>query len=104
MLVIWNLGAQNDMRFSELLRSISGISRRMLAKTLQLLEFDGLLEREVVNTYPPEVRYRLTPLGVSLCGPINALNDWANQSAPQVAQAREAYIKRQEWGGGGAEE
>ena len=36
----------------------------MLSQTLQALERDGMVAREVVTTIPPRVEYSLTPLGV----------------------------------------
>ena len=47
-------------RFSELRRAIDGVSERMLTKTLQELEADGMLIRKSYNTVPPQVDYTLT--------------------------------------------
>ena len=44
-------------RFSELQRSIDGISQRMLTRTLRELEGYGLLTRKVEPTVPPSVYY-----------------------------------------------
>src|SRR5215207_2908746 len=62
VLVIAMLG-QGTRRFSELQRSIDGISQRMLTLTLRQIERDGLVERTVYPTIPPRVEYSLTPLG-----------------------------------------
>src|SRR5476649_765631 len=51
------------LRFSELARSIGGVSEKMLAQTLQALEADGLLLRTVYPTIAPKVEYSLTRLG-----------------------------------------
>src|SRR5207302_10052258 len=48
------------MRFTELQRSIEGISQRMLTLTLRQLERDGLVERVVYPVVPPRVEYSLT--------------------------------------------
>src|SRR5438046_2525980 len=50
-------------RFSELARSIGGVSEKMLAQTLKALEADGLVLRNVYPTTPPKVEYSLTRLG-----------------------------------------
>ncbi len=93
-LVIFNLGGRAGMRFSELQRAIVGISKRMLSATLQNLESDGLVRRTVLGTHPPEVRYALTELGDSLCGPIKGLADWATDNAPAMDEARREYEKK----------
>src|ERR1700754_460163 len=49
--------ARGPVRFTELERSIDGISRRMLTLTLRNLERDGLLTRRVHATVPPKVEY-----------------------------------------------
>ncbi len=49
-------------RFSELRRKIGGVSERMLAQALQLLEADGFVLRRAYPVVPPHVEYSLTPL------------------------------------------
>ena len=58
----WSIGilvavAQGPVRFTELERSITGISRRMLTLKLRKLERDGLLIRTVHPVVPPKVEY-----------------------------------------------
>jgi len=53
-------------RFSDLKRSIPGISQRMLTLTLRNLERDGLLTRHYFPEIPPRVEYELTTLGRGL--------------------------------------
>ncbi len=50
-------------RFSELRRKVAGVSEKMLAQTLQALEEDGFVLREVYPVIPPRVDYSLTPMG-----------------------------------------
>src|SRR3569623_256698 len=50
-------------RFSELRRTIGGVSERMLAQTLHQLEADGMVSRVAYQVVPPHVEYSLTPLG-----------------------------------------
>ena len=56
--VISQLG-EGTLRFTELKRSVDGISQRMLTLTLRQLERDGLVERTVYPTVPPKVEYTL---------------------------------------------
>jgi DNA-binding HxlR family transcriptional regulator len=51
---------QSRLRFSELMRAVSGISQRMLTTTLRHLERDGILTRQVFAEVPPRVEYTLT--------------------------------------------
>src|SRR3977135_3443040 len=60
-------------RFSELKRSIPGISQRMLTATLRSLERDGLLTRHIYAEVPPRVEYTLTPLGKQFMQPVRGL-------------------------------
>jgi DNA-binding HxlR family transcriptional regulator len=50
-------------RFNALRRRVDGVSEKMLAQTLQALERDGFVSREVLAAMPPSVSYSLTPLG-----------------------------------------
>jgi DNA-binding HxlR family transcriptional regulator len=95
VLVIALLG-ERGQRFTELRRSIEGISQRMLTLTLRQLEHDGLVSRTVHATVPPRVDYALTPLGQSVLEPISALMSWAQEHGTDVADARRAYEARQE--------
>lgn len=86
-------------RFSELQRSIGGISQKMLTQTLRSLERDGLVDRTSYAQVPPRVEYRLTPLGVTLFGPIAAVVQWAEQHIGEVVTAQTGYDARVKRGG-----
>src|SRR5688572_21839105 len=83
------------MRFSELRRSIEGISQRMLTLTLRGLERDGLVTRTAFPEIPPRVDYELTRLGKTLLEPISALADWAEAYRTSIQEARERFDTRQ---------
>jgi DNA-binding HxlR family transcriptional regulator len=74
-------------RFSELRRAIGGVSERMLAQTLQLLEGDGLVDRVAYEVVPPHVEYSLTPLGREVAERVRALADWIEASLPRIAES-----------------
>lgn len=78
-------------RFNELKREIGGISQQMLTRTLKTLERDGMVERTVHATVPPQVEYALTPLGRSLAVPVMALADWTFAHLPQIHANRAEY-------------
>src|SRR5437764_5437021 len=71
--------ADGVWRYSDLRRHIPGVSKKMLTQTLRSLERDGLVARKVYAVVPPRTEYRLTPLGLRLLEPINALTDWAKR-------------------------
>jgi DNA-binding HxlR family transcriptional regulator len=79
------------MRFSELRRSIEGISQRMLTLTLRGLERDGLIERTVFPEIPPRVEYELTRLGKTLLEPIQGLAEWAERARTPIQEARAKF-------------
>jgi DNA-binding HxlR family transcriptional regulator len=60
------LGTGRQMGFSDLRRSLEGISARILASKLKRLEGYGLIYREVLPTHPPGVRYGLTERGMTV--------------------------------------
>ena len=88
--------AGGPQRFGALARTVEGISRNMLARTLRLLERDGLVTRTVHPTVPPTVEYALTDLGRSLVPPLNALAAWAVAHRELVRAARADFDRRHE--------
>ena len=50
-------------RYSALQRSLSGISPRMLADRLSLLEREGLIRKTIYPVVPPKTEYDLTERG-----------------------------------------
>jgi DNA-binding HxlR family transcriptional regulator len=90
VLVIVLLG-ERRRRFSELRRSVEGISQRMLTLTLKALERDGLVSRTVYPTIPPRVEYELTELGRTLLEPIMALAGWAERNRVAIHEARSRF-------------
>src|SRR6201747_1283079 len=66
---------ESDFRFSALRRKVEGVSEKMLSQTLQTLERDGMVARNVVTSIPPRVEYSLTPLGRQVAGKLRELAD-----------------------------
>ncbi|MEJ2889809.1 winged helix-turn-helix transcriptional regulator [Actinomycetospora aeridis] len=79
------------VRFAALERSLDGISRRMLSLTLRELERDGLLERRVHPTTPPQVEYLATDMARELHDTVAHLSGWAVRHRDAVASARAEY-------------
>ncbi|SFW71100.1 winged helix-turn-helix transcriptional regulator [Amycolatopsis australiensis] len=81
-------------RFTELKRSVEGISQRMLTVTLRDLERDGIVTRRVRNVMPPHVEYELTPMGRTLREATAPLLEWSIAHLPLIDAARAAYDDR----------
>jgi DNA-binding HxlR family transcriptional regulator len=81
-------------RFGELRREVYGISEKMLAQTLQALERDGLVHREVHAVIPPRVDYSLTPPGTHAAVRISELFDWIEGNLPTFIAAQHEYDAR----------
>lgn len=73
-------------RFSDLRRSVPGVTPRMLTRQLRELERDGVIDREVYAEVPPKVEYSLTEFGSSLRPILMAMNEWGER---YHGQARE---------------
>jgi DNA-binding HxlR family transcriptional regulator len=93
-LLVIALLEERSLRFTELRRSVDGVSQRMLTRTLRHLERDGLVHRTVHPVVPPRVDYSLTPLGASLHATIKALVTWTEDHRQEIAAARDAYDRR----------
>lgn len=63
-------------RFSELKKSINGISQKVLTANLRDMENSGLLTRKIFAEVPPHVEYTLTETGYSLKPILNSMADW----------------------------
>ena len=92
----WSVGivtaaGDGPVRFTELERAMTGISRRMLTLNLRKLERDGLLVRTVHPTVPPKVEYALSPSGHELREALLTLSGWARRHGATIAAAQEAY-------------
>ncbi|BCJ67471.1 winged helix-turn-helix transcriptional regulator [Polymorphospora rubra] len=93
-LLVLALLDRRTLRFTELRRSIDGVSPRMLTSTVRQLERDGLVERTVYPVVPPRVEYRLTPLGVSLHDMVQSLVTWTEEHQDEIAAARDEYDRK----------
>ena len=89
-LVVAALSA-GPQRYSDLSRTIAGVSPKMLTQTLRSLERDGILTRTVTPSVPVRVDYELTPLGSSLAQLLTAVKTWAETHFDEVHAARDRY-------------
>lgn len=90
-LLILEVLEHGTMRFSEIERAITDISKQMLSKTLRRLEEDGFVRRTLYPQVPPRVEYELTDLGRSFLVPMKNLIAWANENHQAICKARGEY-------------
>jgi DNA-binding HxlR family transcriptional regulator len=77
-------------RFSQLRRTVGGVSEKMLAQTLAALVADGFVLRLAHQVVPPHVEYSLTPLGREAAERLEVLVDWIQDNFARIEQARAA--------------
>lgn len=76
LLIVRNL-LLGPLRYTELLRGLPGITTNLLAKRLQEMEAEGLIERTGEGLSPEGASaYRLTGLGQALEPAVHALGAW----------------------------
>ena len=79
-------------RFSELRQRIDGVSEKMLAQTLKVLEKDGFLIRTVYPVVPPKVEYQLTILGSQAAEKLNYLIGWIERNLPEIMENKQRAV------------
>lgn len=84
LIILFQLFGGQTRRFSELERSIPGISQKMLIQQLRQMETDGVVVRIVHHQVPPKVEYHLTEWGQSLCPALDTLLTWAEAAPPDI--------------------
>lgn len=76
LLILRNLIYTGKQRFSDFLKTVPCISKKVLTDNLRALENDGLIEREVFAEVPPRVEYSLSDTGKTLKPILDAMSDW----------------------------
>lgn len=94
----WNLLIVRQLlvgpsRYGELLDGLPGLATNLLADRLRALEAAGIVERRL-SDQPNAIVYALTPWGVELREPIEALIRW---STPLMVRGSEGDTFRGEW-------
>ncbi len=86
LLILRNLLAR-PWRFNELLKSLPGLSQKVLTDNLRAMEKDGIITRTVYPEVPPRVEYALSELGESMRPIIKALEIWGTDYQKLVRNA-----------------
>ncbi|MFT0898969.1 winged helix-turn-helix transcriptional regulator [Candidatus Methanoprimaticola sp. MG2] len=65
-------------RYSDFLRTIPGISQKVLTENLRSMESDGIIVRIEYPEVPPRVEYSLSELGETMRPILKAMEIWGN--------------------------
>ncbi|MBB5148452.1 MULTISPECIES: winged helix-turn-helix transcriptional regulator [Ureibacillus] len=75
-IILLHLLKNGTQRFSDLKRSIPGITQKMLTNQLRELENEDIIQRVVYPQVPPKVEYSITEYGRSLEPILHAMHEW----------------------------
>ncbi len=77
--IICVLSSGKGVRYSELMKKVTGITNTMLASSLKELEKDGLITRIQYNEMPIRVEYFITEKSKELIPTMQSLVLWAKK-------------------------
>ena len=77
-LILWNI-YDGTKRFSQLQKSLLGISPKTLSLRLHELEKNGVITKTIYPKIPPRVEYSMTEKGNKLKDVFAALIEWDNR-------------------------
>lgn len=87
--IVMALG-KGPLRFSELKRTVIGISPRVLSKELKEMEFNGFVKRNVYPEMPALVEYELLPYSHTIEKVVSALSEWGLKHRERMMAAAKA--------------
>lgn len=67
------------VRYSELLRHLPSISKKILTEQLRELERDGIIDRKSYPEPRPRVEYSLTPKGRTMNEFLDTMSEWGKK-------------------------
>lgn len=85
--------AMGPRRFSELQRSLAGISPRTLSTRLRSLEEEGIVHRREFAEMPPRVEYRLTAKGAHLVPIVDAMREYGSRWLGAADECDDASVR-----------
>ena len=86
-------------RFNQFRQSTPRISPKLLSQRLKRLEDEGIVERALLDGYPPRAEYRLSTKGRSLFPVLFAMGTWGFEhlfaAEPELRTEIDAYLRSQ---------
>jgi DNA-binding HxlR family transcriptional regulator len=77
--IVHRLIEDGPLGFNALKREVDGISSKVLSDSLEDLEENDIVDREIVSEKPVRVEYSLTEFGRSLEPVIVSMRDWGKE-------------------------
>ena len=77
--IVHRLLERGPLGFNALQDAIGGISSNVLSNSLEGLEDDGVVDRDIVSEKPFRVEYSLTEQGEALAPVIDAMSEWGRE-------------------------
>ena len=96
VLVVWHLGFM-PRRFAEIRKLLPGVSEKVLTAQLRQLEKDGVIQRKIKPSTPPQVTYYLTKAGNDLIPMMTDMCHWGTRHLgipPNLPMIRKAMIRK----------
>ncbi len=84
---------KGEKRFSELERSLRGISPKTLSERLKKLEDAIVVDRKCFAEVPPRVEYTLTPKGIALLPVIDSMRAYGATWLPECNDETEVSVE-----------
>jgi DNA-binding HxlR family transcriptional regulator len=81
-------------RFSEIQKVLPDTKQKVLTETLRKLERNGIVDRRVYPTIPPQVEYTLTSMGLDLLQLSGVLSDWVVAHEGEIVRSQKSYDRR----------
>lgn len=85
---------KDTLRFHEIHKALPDTRQKVLTEALRKLERNGITQRTVYPTIPPQVEYKLTPLGQDLLKLSSILSDWVDMHVDEIKRAQRSYDRR----------
>ena len=82
------------LRFHEIQKTLPSTTQKVLTDTLRRLERNGIAQRTAYPSIPPQVEYKLTPLGLDLLELAGIISEWVGVHSDEIKRAQKSYDRR----------
>jgi len=86
MPIIKAICSGRQQRFTEIERSVTGITARMLSRELKEMELNKLISRTVYNENPVRIEYGITEYGKSIAPLVESMMKWGTSHRQKIKE------------------